>query len=849
MPNPSERTRRVLQQARQLLTAGDAAAARAALEALLAENSSAAEAWMLLGEACSRCNDHPRALQCFEQATQRQDGNADAWFNLGVAQAALGSHVEAIQAYAAAIQRADGDYPDALRNMGWCFIQLEQYEQACQALDAYLGAFPPNREVFVLLGLARQALQRCEEAAQAYREALALGADDYSLQLNLGACLQVLHDYQAAAEHAARALDHRPGDAVAAFNLATAYFALGRIREARETFARVPRADAEISSLAALSYQDPLDIGALAEAHRQWGRRMVEAAGVPPPLAPRPAAGRRLRLGFVSADFRQHPVAFFIEGLLRRLDRSRFELVLYFDAPNRDAMTEGFQSIADRWVELHPYRDDDEAAALVRADGIDILFDLGGMTSDRIAMFARRIAPVQASYLGYACTTGLPTMDWFLTDSELDPEGSSEPWYSESLLRLGRCFATYTPPLDAPEAAPRAAGAPCLASVARLNKISDATLELWAAAMRAVPEASLIVLAHGLQNATTRQLFRQRLLGNGIDPERVEMLGSLKLADYFALHRRIDLLLDTTPWSGHTTTLHGLWMGVPTVAIEQPHHAGRFSAMVMRNAGLPEFVAGAGDEFGARVAALLADRALLARVREQGRDLLRASVLTDHAGLAQRFGEACETMWRRAQDDGGTAAKPHRELLIGCGASREKRLSADNDPVWKGLTTLDVNPEHAPDVVWDLAETRLPFDDDSFDEIHAYEVLEHTGSQGDYRFFFAQFSDFWRVLKPGGLLLGTTPAFDSPWAWGDPSHTRVISQESLTFLDQTEYERQVGVTAMSDFRYLYQADFQLLATDKREGSFQFILRAIKPSRIVPLEQRRCRQRVASLRAP
>ena len=841
MPSYPERVRKALDRARRQLTEGDPQGARQELERVVAKVPKAVDPWMLLGQACSRCGAHERALQCFEQVTRLNATDPVGWFNLGVARAALGRHVEAIQAYGSAIQQAEGDHPDALRNMGWCFIQLEQFDQAVQALEAHVGAFPPSRDVLVLMGLAEQARQNSEGAARAYREALALGVDDYSLQLNLGACLHVLHDYQGAADHAALALAHRPGDTVAAFNLATAYFALGRISEARELFAQVPRADAQASNLAALSYLDPFDGDALVAVHAAWGERTVAACGPAAAVEPVPVAGRRLRLGFVSADFREHPVAFFIEGLFRRLDRSRFELWLYFDAPNRDAVTDGFEAIADRWTDLYPLRDQDEAAALIRKDRIDILFDLGGMTSARIELFARRIAPVQASYLGYACTTGLPTMDFYLSDLELDPAGA-EVAYRERLLRLGTCFATYTPPAVAPAPLPRAAGVPCLASVARLNKISDGSLRLWARALAALPAARMVVLAHGLQNATTRLAFRDRLLSCGIDPDRVELKGSLPLADYFALHGEIDLLLDTVPWSGHTTTLHGLWMGVPTATIEQGHHAGRFSAMVMRNAGLPEFVAAAGADFGAHVRVLLDDAELMARVRSEGRERLRQSVLCDHAALARRFEAACDEMWRdrtgelRAADSG-----PYRELLIGCGASRVKRLSADNDPHWKQLTTLDINPEHAPDVVWDLTETRLPFDDDSFDEIHAYEVLEHTGGQGDYKFFFAQFSDFWRILKPGGLLVGTSPAFDSPWAWGDPSHTRIVNRESLTFLDQSEYERQVGITAMSDFRYLYQADFQLLAATVRDESFQFILRAIKPSRIVALDQRRCRQ--------
>ncbi len=174
------------------------------------------------------------------------------------------------------------------------------------------------------------------------------------------------------------------------------------------------------------------------------------------------------------------------------------------------------------------------------------------------------------------------------------------------------------------------------------------------------------------------------------------------------------------------------------------------------------------------------------------------------------------------------------ELLIGCGSRHEKRVFPRPGTARKGLITLDINPDHKPDILWDLNQIPLPFDDERFEEIHAYEVLEHVGRQGDYKFFFAQFSDFWRMLKPDGYLCGSVPLPSSPWAFGDPSHTRVIPKESFVFLDQSAYAAQVGVTAMSDFRYLYKADFALEYGEEFQGSFYFALRAVKPSRLTAL---------------
>jgi SAM-dependent methyltransferase len=173
----------------------------------------------------------------------------------------------------------------------------------------------------------------------------------------------------------------------------------------------------------------------------------------------------------------------------------------------------------------------------------------------------------------------------------------------------------------------------------------------------------------------------------------------------------------------------------------------------------------------------------------------------------------------------------YRELLLGCGRRRVKDMVIQGRAAWHDLVTCDINPAHQPDLVWDLTRLPLPLPDDQFDEIHAYEVLEHTGAQGDYRFFFAQFMEFWRILKPGGHFLASVPSVGSPWLWGDPSHTRVILKETLVFLDQTEYTTQVGITSMSDFRHLYQGDFHRVALQEVPDKLLFCLRAIKPSRI------------------
>lgn len=167
------------------------------------------------------------------------------------------------------------------------------------------------------------------------------------------------------------------------------------------------------------------------------------------------------------------------------------------------------------------------------------------------------------------------------------------------------------------------------------------------------------------------------------------------------------------------------------------------------------------------------------------------------------------------------------ELLIGAGSSKQKRLKIDDDMHFQNLTTLDYNEDHKPDVVHDLMIMPYPFADDTFDEVHAYEVLEHTGTQGDWKFFFSQFMELHRILKPNGHLLATCPSRHSAWAYGDPSHTRVLQPEQMVFLSQDQYKQQVGKTPMSDFRFFYKADFEPVYLNDDNEVFTFILKAIK----------------------
>ncbi|MEY4563330.1 MAG: hypothetical protein RLZZ618_2607 [Pseudomonadota bacterium] len=384
----------------------------------------------------------------------------------------------------------------------------------------------------------------------------------------------------------------------------------------------------ELASSAAMCalYSDRLSSAEVAALHRELFAPLSEGARARASFKRAPLAGRRLRVGLVSADFHhQHPVNLFMQPVLRELDRRSIELSCYFVGVSHDGQTQLAQARTEHWVEA-TYLNDAQLAGRIDADQIDVLVDLSGHTGQqRMALFGRRAAPVQCTYLAYPGSTGVPTMDWMLTDATVTPPGS-ESLYSEQLWRLPGQVFCYAPEEDyvlPPMPDSLAARPLTFASFNNVPKLTPSTLALWAAVLAAVPGSRLLLKAPSFGDAAAVKLFGDKLVALGVAPERLEFRGPVGLADMMAEYADVDIALDPTPYNGGTTSLQAMWMGAPVLTLEGGHFVSRMGASFMRNAGLDDWVAQDEADYIAMARRMAADRpALLALKRGMRQRLL-----------------------------------------------------------------------------------------------------------------------------------------------------------------------------------------------------------------------------------
>ena len=546
------------------------------------------------------------------------DSEIAAEFAAANARARAGDWDAAIAHYRALIAAAPGFAP-ARVNLAASLLATRKAAEAENAAAEATRLFPAFAAAWAVRGEAALADARPAAAEEAFARGLALGAD-----------------------------------AGLAAKRAAALSAQGRHAEARVAFAQaraLAPGDAGIASAALFAdHYAPEDTPAAALAAARAWPNPAPGAARPRPRDPDPE--RRLRVGYASPDFANHSCSYFLAPLLAAHDRGRVEIFAYADVTAPDGVTAAFRSLDLVWRDMRGL-DDTAFAARVRADGIDVLIDCAGHTTgNRLGAFARRPAPVQATWLGYPGTTGLDVFDARLVDDETDPPGACA---SEPLTRIPGGFLAYLPPPYAPVPGPSPIarnGYATFGSFNNLPKLDARTLDLWARVVAAVPGARLTIKARGLDEAPTAARVRAALAAGGLDPSRVDILGFVDgVAAHIALYDRIDVALDPLFYNGTTTTCEALWMGVPVVSLAGDRHAARVGASLLTRAGLADLVADTPDAYVARAATLAGDRARLAELRAGLRARLAASALCDGPRLARAFETVYRDLWRRVVSD------------------------------------------------------------------------------------------------------------------------------------------------------------------------------------------------------
>lgn len=544
--------------------------------------------------------------------------------------------------------------------LGLIQIKLGHLPEAEASLLHAIALDPQLAEAHVNLGYIRKGQGRVDEAAACYRKALESSPANAAAHTNLGSIELKRGNHREAERHFRAALATSPEDENAMLGLSTVLVKLGQTDEAAATSQRLierypNNVEAYSILLFALNYSNTGSSEVPLAVARRYGKLLTRTAGRRYAEWGAPSSPARLRVGLVSGDLYSHPVGYFLEGLLRELDPSRIETIAYVTRPDRtDALSQRLKAHCAAWKSIEDL-DDDAAAAMIHADGIHILISLAGHTGDnRLPVFARKPAPVQANWLGYFATTGVAEIDWFVGDPNVCPPGD-EAHFTEKIWRLPETYLCFTPPVaDVPVAPPPALknGHITFGCFNHIGKLNDAVVALWSRILTQIPDARLMLKAQQLGDVAMIKQTRARFAAHGV-ADRLLLEGPSSRTDYFTAYGRIDIALDPFPYPGGTTSVEALWMGVPVLTLRGNRFLSRAGENIMKNLGLPEWIAENESGYLTKAAAFAADLPALATLRSGLRERALASPMFDAPRFARFIEEALWGMWREGRHGSG----------------------------------------------------------------------------------------------------------------------------------------------------------------------------------------------------
>ena len=537
--------------------------------------------------------------------------------------------------------------------LGIVLRKTDRLDEALQFL-VRSASMNPSVEAYSNIGPILHNRGQYDEAFKCYQNVLALKPNHVETLNNMGGlCIQA-GKYDEAEATLKKSMEIRPS--IAAVNyLGILFMNFGRLEEAVAQYKRgleISPGHVSMHSnlLLAMVYAASVSPDELSQAARSFGKNIADPVIQKKEFLNHRNPDRKLRIGYVSPDFRRHAVNYFFEHLLNNHDRNNFEIYGYSCNAAEDDITQRLKGQFDHWRNL-AVKTDDEAAEMIRQDQIDILVDLAGHTgNNRLLVFARKPAPVQFSWLGWPTTTGMQAMDYRITDVHAEPEGVTEHLSVEKLYRLPESFCCFNPPESSPPVISHPPfednGHITFGCFNNFNKITDNVLAAWSQILVQVPNSRLLLEIVGLENPSYYANIQNRLKKSNVPLDRITLIPRKKDTQ-FLLYNSIDIALDPFPCNGGTTSFDTLWMGVPFVTLEGNHFVSRMGVTILTNAGLPELIAKSTDEYIKIAVDLANDRERLKKLRHGLREKVSASPLMDQKRFVRNMETAYRQMWRR----------------------------------------------------------------------------------------------------------------------------------------------------------------------------------------------------------
>ena len=583
------------------------------------------DAWHLLGDIYRQQGKLEQAISAYQKLIQLQPSNVSALSNLGVLYIQQGEKARAIASLKQALQ-IQPDYYDAHNNLGELYREQNQLIAAEEHLQQAIQIQPDFAEAHYNLGNVYKNADRLGRAINSFQRAIQLKPNYAGAHNNLGNTYKQQGNIERALQHLQTALKLNPGNQLIHQNL-----------------------------LLSLHYSSQYSPAQIYQEHQNWAKSHHNLfSNLKKSYGDRLQPEKKIRLGYVSGDFKQHSVAYFLEPLLTHHNRQQFTICCYANNSCNDAITDRFKQLADIWHDINRL-DDERVADLVRKDEIDILVDLSGHTKgNRLLVFARKPAPIQVTYLGYPNTTGLDPIDYRFTDVWADPPGTTEQWHSEQLIRLPQGFLAYLPPPNAPSVSPLPAtkkGYITFGTFNHLGKVSNQSVDCWAKILHQVPRSRLLLKAKALGDSATNKHLYRLFEQEGITRDRLTLLGwTATTEEHLSLYHQIDIALDTYPYHGTTTTCEAMWMGVPVITLAGQTHVSRVGVSLLSAVGLTELIANSEEEYIGKAVNLANNTAKLSQLRQNIRIQMQSSPLTDGEAIAQSLELAYRQMWQKFCD-------------------------------------------------------------------------------------------------------------------------------------------------------------------------------------------------------